>query len=267
MSNERKSTKGTSEKKKQCVKEAKVTNQFKKMMDEALEATKKVLEQRKKDLSEEGWNDDKQAEFYNIFGIHGNDIITVDSKEEREKVRKIRANDKFAEDLPPMDPYIELRADITAYTYMREGVDRLLLLCNKISVEIPLDISQRIHGNFVNQTDINDGSANVSGDQTLGLNPELYKNVLKINIQQNFVCKTLMGVDSKVSTLCHEFSHFFRSQDSKYGGLGTDDLPVSGGFSKSKPYSVNASSLKKSGSQDVFKNSYNIEKYFELIMA
>ncbi|MGB7799599.1 hypothetical protein [Buttiauxella sp.] len=244
-----------------------MTNQFQKMMDEALKATKKVLEQRQKDLSEKGWNADKQNEFFKIFGINGSDVITVDSRKEREKVRKIRKNDKASENLPPMDPYIEVRDDITAYIYMRDGVGRLLDMCTKISVTSPIDSSQRIHGNFVNQTDINDGSANVSGDQTLGLNSDSYKNILKINIQQNFVCKPLMGYDSQASTLCHELSHFFRSQDGKHGGLGTDDMPVSGGFSKNKPYNSNASDLKSSGNQDVFKNSYNIEKYFELIIV
>lgn len=101
----------------------------------------------------------------------------------------------------------------------------------------------------------------------LGLDPDSYKNILKINIQQNFVCKPLMGYDSQVSTLCHELSHFFRSQDSKHGGFGSDDIPVSGGFSKNKPYYSIASDLKNSGSQDVFKNSYNIERYFELIIT
>lgn len=266
MSSERKSTKGTSEKKKLCVKETKVTNQFKKMMDEALEATQKLLEQRQKDLSEKGWNVDKQEEFFKIFGVNGSTLITVDSKEERDKVRKIRNNDKAPENLPPMDPYVEKRDNITAYIYMREGVDRLVEMLTKISVKSPLDASARIHVNFVNQTDISDGSANVSGDQTLGLNPESYGNVLKINIQQNFVCKPLMGFESQVSTLCHELSHFFRSQDNNHGGLGTDDMPVSGGFSKNKPYNSNASDLKNSGNQDVFKNAYNIERYFELII-
>jgi|GEM_PF-814668 len=266
MSSERKSTKGTSEKKKQCVKETKVTNQFKKMMDEALEATKKVLEQRQKDLSDKGWNADKQKEFFEIFGINGNDVITVDSKEEREKVRKVRDACKDPDIIPPMDPYIEVRDSITACFYMKEGVDRIIDICNKISVRAPIDNAQIVHGNFVNHTDMKGSSANVKSDQNLGLNPDLYKDNLKINIHQNFVCKPLMGYDSQVSTLCHELSHFFRSQDAKHGGMGTDDMPVSGGFDVAKGYYGYANDLKKMGSQDIFKNAYNIEGYFELII-
>ncbi|MGB7803634.1 hypothetical protein [Buttiauxella sp.] len=243
-----------------------MTNQFKKMMDEAFEATKKVLKQRKKDLSEEGWNTDKQKEFYTIFGMSGSAMITVDSKEEREKVKKARSEDKDSSEAPPMDPYIETRDNITAYIYMKESVDRLFDMCEKIYVKPPLDGAPLIHGNFVNQTDRTNSSANVRADQNLGLKPELYEKVLKINIHQNFVCKPLMGFDSQVSTLCHELSHFFRSQDTKHGGMGTDDMPMVGGFSATKEYIKYANDLKSVGDQDVFKNAYNIERYFELVI-
>ena len=40
-------------------------------MEEVLPFVGKVLEQRKKDLSVSGWNDEKQEEFYKIMGLKG----------------------------------------------------------------------------------------------------------------------------------------------------------------------------------------------------
>ncbi|RJT19203.1 hypothetical protein [Buttiauxella izardii] len=258
MSNERKSTKGTSEKKKQCVKEAKVTNQFKKMMDEALEATKKVLEQRKKDLSEEGWNDAKRAEFEEIFGIQGSSIISVDGEDEKKKT-------KAADPGSPMDPFIEIRT-ISAHEFVQESVERLLAMFEKISTTGNAENDDpTLNGNFFNKTHLKKGSASVTADQTSFLDPDRYKEVLKINIFQNFVCKSLMGFDSQVSTLCHELSHFYRSgENGKDGGMGTEDMPTKGGYDPNKKYYEFASILKKWKSQYVFKNSYNVEQYFEI---
>lgn len=124
MSSVQKSTKGISEKKKLCVKEVKVTNQFKKMMQETLDATRKVLFQRQVDLSVQGWNDEKQEEFQGIFGVKGTAVITIDSKEEKEKIKEADTETAF-------DPYIEKRTGITAYQFMKESVDRLILIAEK----------------------------------------------------------------------------------------------------------------------------------------
>ncbi|BCG10576.1 hypothetical protein [Buttiauxella agrestis] len=260
MSSERKSTKGTSEKKKQCVKETKVTNQFKKMMDEALEATQKVLEQRQKDLSGKGWDADKQKEFFKIFGVEGHSIITIDSEEEKKKAMD-------ADPSSPFDPYIEKR-NITAHEFMQEGVDRLLFIFKKISTTIDEGNKDPILiGNFFNKIDSDKGSASVTADQTSFLDPERYAEILRINIFQNFVCKPLMGVNSQASTLCHELSHFYRSgENGRDGGMGTEDMPTKGGYSKLKNYPTFATELKESKNQYVFKNSYNIERYFEILL-
>lgn len=148
---------------------------------------------------------------------------------------------------------------------MKEGVNRLMFLCSQLHVDDPIIGSDIVHGNFVNKTDNNIATANVTADQTYGLNPALYRTTLKINIFQNFVCKPLTGPGSQVSSLCHELSHFYRyGKNGIYGGMGTDDMPTTGGFAKAKAYIETANSLKRAGSQYVFKNAYNIERYFEL---
>ncbi|HCB2209310.1 TPA: hypothetical protein MYR09_004401 [Citrobacter farmeri] len=258
MSSNRKSTQGRSEKKKLCIKEVKVTDQFQKMMTEVLEATKKVLAKRQKDLSDEGWTNEKQDEFETIFGFKGSDVITIDSNEEKEKI-------KLADPETDFDPYIEKRERITAYQFMKEGVDRLIFIAGNISVENPGKEDPLLHGNFINKTFMADSSANVRSDQTFLLKPDLYKKTLRVNICQNFVCKPLTGPESQVSTLCHELSHFYRNGvNGEYGGLGTDDIPTKGGFGKEKHYVGDANKLRDAHNQYVFKNAYNIERYFEL---
>lgn len=97
------------------------------------------------------------------------------------------------------------------------------------------------------------------------MNPVFYNSTLRINICQNFVCKPLTGKNSRVSTLCHELSHFYRNgAQGEYGGMGTDDMPTKGGFNNNKSYVKNADALKIEHSQYVFKNAYNVERYFEL---
>lgn len=261
MSNSGKSTKGTSEKKIRCVKETRVTNQFKKMMSEALDATKNILSQRRKDLSEQGWDSESQEEFQKIFGLTGNQVITIDSKAEKEKVRESDKDTEF-------DPYIEKREGVTAYQFMKESIERLINIVDKLSVEDPDEKNILLHGNFVNYTDKSIASANVRADQTYLLNPIFYKSTLRVNIYQNFVCKPLTGKNSKVSTLCHEFSHFYRDgAQGEYGGMGTDDMPTKGGYSNTKPYVKNANEFRDEHNQYVFKNAYNIERYFELPLS
>lgn len=257
MSKEKGSSKGTSEKKKQCIKEVKVTNQFKKMMSEALEATRKVLDQRQNDLSEKGWSNEKQEEFYQIFGVKDSAVITIDSEEEKKKA-------KAADPINPMDPYIE-KQNITAYIFMQESVDRLINICDRISVESDTENNDSIlHGNFLNTTNLNKGSASVPANQTLGLNIDRYNKILRINIYQNFIGKPLMGFESQTSTLCHELSHFYRSGDNGiFGGMGTIDMSKKG---RERLYYEYANELIDTSSQYVFKNSYNIEKYFELVL-
>lgn len=94
-----------------------------------------------------------------------------------------------------------------------------------------------------------------------------------------------MGVESQVSTLCHEISHFYRVESKEstsgtdhdnsesrgpWGGAGTDDLPTGGdykhekGISGENIYIEYRKKLKTQHSLDVFRNAYNFEQYFQL---
>ncbi|EFB5172144.1 hypothetical protein KYK43_003296 [Escherichia coli] len=254
-----------------CIEKYKVTDQFKRMMTKATKAQMKVLEMRAEMLKPENWGAEEQQEFFEIFGVTHNTVITIDSREEKIKQRAkaeaaAKKNEEEGNNEPVAfpDPYIETRDNITAYQFMVESVDRLIELCQKLHVKDPVKADDREHGNFVNKTDDAIATANVTADQTLYLKPTLFESILRVNIYQRFVCKELTGPESQVSSLCHELSHFYRTgENGKYGGMGTDDMPIEGGFSRDKNYLGEANRLKSEGDQYVFKNAYNIEKYFE----
>lgn len=228
MNNGKKSSKAKTVNTEKCVEEFQVTDRFKKMMVKALKAVMIILKKRAEMLKVENWGDNEKQEFLEIFGIKYDTVITIDSEEEKKKVKK-------EDPETHRDPYIEKRENITAYQFMKEGVDRMIVICEHLKVKDPVNGNERIHGNFVNLTDDDQATANVPADQTLSLSLDLYETTLKINIFQHFVCKPLTGVESQVSSLCHELSHYYRSgENGKYGGMGTDDMPTKGGFSRGK---------------------------------
>jgi hypothetical protein len=261
MSKKRNSSQAVTIKNKKCVMEVKVTNQFSRMMLKALKATLIVLKRREDDLSEDKWGEKQQNEFYEIFKVRHDVLLTIDSKEEKKKA-------KHLDDLTPRDPYIEKRDNITTYLFLKESIGRMIAICEKLSVENKKDSNERTHGNFINITDSPYASASVVADQTTNLNPESYGGTLKIYIYQKFACKPLSGKYSQVSTLCHELSHFYRhGVEGEYGGMGTDDIPVRLGDKSESGYLEKARDLKNEHSQYVFKNAYNIEQYFELKLS
>ncbi|MGK9174946.1 hypothetical protein KXR87_17280 [Yokenella regensburgei] len=258
MSEKKKSSSAVTIKSKKCVQEVKVTNQFKRMMTKALKATLMVLEKRREDLSTEKWGIEQQKDFFKIFGVRHDVIITIDSEAEKEKVKKLDPE-------TPRDPYIEKKENITAYLFMQKSVDRMIFICEKMSLESRVNSNDIRQGNFINATEKSGASASVSADQTTGLHPDLYGKILTVNIFQNFICKPLTGWNSQVSTLCHEFSHFYRhGSEGEYGGMGTDDIPIDTKDKNETGYLLKANDLVKKNSQYVFKSAYNIERYFEL---
>lgn len=86
-------------------------------------------------------------------------------------------------------------------------------------------------------------------------------------------CANVMGVDSRVATLCHEMSHFDKHYvDPMLGGMGTSDYDVDGKKHSTREldkwsiqeHRLGADKLVKTGDSNVFDNAYNIERYFEL---
>ncbi|WP_457975966.1 hypothetical protein [Enterobacter sp. SA197] len=258
MSEKKKSSSAVTIKSKKCVQEVKVTNQFKRMMTKALKATLMVLEKRRDDLSEEKWGIEQQKDFFKIFGVRHDVIITIDSEAEKERAKQ---RDRKS----PRDPYIEKNENITAYLFMQKSVDRMIFICEKMNLENRVNSNDIRQGSFINKTDDSKASASVSADQTMGLHPDLYSKTLTVNIFQKFVCKPLTGQYSQVSTLCHELSHFYRhGNNGEYGGMGTDDIPIDTKDKNETGYLLKANDLVKKNSQYVFKSAYNIERYFEL---
>ncbi|HCD7967554.1 TPA: hypothetical protein ACKFQ2_002545 [Citrobacter amalonaticus] len=241
--NNEKST-ATSTKEEECIKEFIISDKFKKMMTNVLNSTKNVLTKRLENLN--NWTEADQQEFLTIFGVPGDFKITSQYSSKGEK-------DFLSETLD-------------ARTYMKESISRLIFICEKISVQDRVcENGLNVYGNFVNNTSITPGSARVNDDRTIGLEPELYKNELKVEILQNFTKKKYSGSDSKVSTLCHELSHFCRYliNGEQRGGMGTKDSPTKT-FDSNYNYVAYAKSLVDKHSPEVFNNAYNIEKYFEI---
>ncbi|VTP15510.1 hypothetical protein PUATCC27989T_03405 [Phytobacter ursingii] len=267
MSNSRGSSRGTSEKKENCVKEFVVSDNFKIMMEESLPAARAVLEKRKKDLNNWGRH---HEEFERIFGVSGNNEIehffTVYDTKSGNSVRESELT--------------------TVKEFMRKSIDRMIVICNSLYVDKQREIVVDVYGDkgnknkeilyacgsFINKTDDDEFSAFVLNDQTWRKTVEEYRSTLKINIGQRFICKKIMGRDSKASTLCHEISHFnrfgFFSDEVKgsMGGVGTRDLPDDKDYKGTKVYISHANDLVKNHDINVFKSAYNFERYFEIVV-
>lgn len=260
------SSQAETEKQKECVKEFIVTDQFKVMMDNVFSETKKVLIKRYNNLK--NWTDIDKKEFSDIFGVCGDKTKITSGyieKGQKEKQSEI----------------------ISAHDFMLNSVLRLMEIYNNISVDNRVfKNGENLYGNFINNTHIKDGSARVNEDQTIGLTPEgdktqpieketskgkvtIYHNgyneQLRIEILQRFKKKPIWGHNSRISTLCHELSHFSRyCVDGKhYGGMGTKDSPTET-YDPNFDYEGYADSLVSKHDPAVFENAYNIEKYFEI---
>ncbi|WBM70832.1 hypothetical protein OH773_00760 [Buttiauxella sp. WJP83] len=250
-------TDGKPTKKLKVVKQCKI-NDVQAMVKEAWEAMGKVLEQREKDLTI-NWGETTQAEFLKIFGSEGKRKIEVELslKGDHHKV-KMTAREIM---LDGIRRFIDLRELITLDDFINYIYDR----------DHP---DAQINGKDPRKSGMPETfTANVNGEQ---------ESDYKINIGINFIgrkggngfraCATVMGVDSRVATLCHEMSHFVKKwSDPSLGGMGTSDYDVDG---NKPPRNVDdwtildhqdgAAKMVSRGDPNVFDNAYNIEKYFEI---
>ncbi|WP_373240549.1 hypothetical protein [Kluyvera ascorbata] len=263
-----------------------ITNKFVVMMTDSLAYTLSVLKKRQKDLNT--WGQAEQKEFEEIMGVSlKNDI----------------EHTYYICDMGNINTYHRPAVEKTSvYEFMKKSVDRMCYIVEQLHVdsnpvEVSLvdpcskelgpvpDKSVFKYGNFVNRTFTSEYSAFVKRDATCICPPDKYKEQLEINIGYNFCSKKMMGPDSKVSTLCHEISHFYRVESKNempvsennekksrgtWGGVGTDDLPNDGDYKHTEDadgeniYIKYRKDLKERHSLDVFKNAYNFELYFEL---
>lgn len=260
MSDSNGSSTGTAEKKEECVKEFTVSDQFKKMMDEAFENTKAILQKRHDDLKE--WGYSQEEEFFKIFGIEGKEPILIKYYTPGQQIDP--------DDAEPTPRNTPSEIEVYAHDFMRDGVERLIDICDRIEVgsrQYDKDSGFYRYGNFLNETALNFGVARVSKGQTLNRLPDKYKENMRIEILHRFhEIKRITGCDSRVSTLCHELSHLviYKENGIFYGGMGTDDIIQKGVGKTSDNYTKNARHLVQENSKQVFNNAYNIERYFEI---
>lgn len=251
-------TKGKPTKKLKIVNQCKI-NDFRAMIKETLEAMDKVLAQRTNDL--EVWGEKEQAEFYKIFGSRGERIIEVE---------------------------MSLRGDhhkvkMTAREVMQDCIRRLRWIKEKLTLDDFIN-------NIYDPDNPNDSTnTTIPRDPSMPetfaafVNNELVKEY-KVHIGINFTgrikgkgirtCATVTGIDSRVSTLCHEMSHFVKIfNDPQHGGMGTSDYDLNGMKPKTntdnfsaEQHNKGATTLVKQASECVFDNAYNIERYFEIVV-
>ena len=218
----------------QCIK-----NDFKIMVQEAIDAMGRVLEQRKKDL--ETWAPENQDEFLKIYGSHGERIIPVEI---------------FTRGISQVK-------NMTAREIMLDSIKRLAWIRKQLKID-----------DYVNMIDSPKiFCAKVSSGQESN-----YKVYIGINftgrLKNNGVrsCMNIMGEDSRVSTLCHEMSHFVKKFAApSEGGMGTSDYDenchkIQEGEDNSsyEEHKNGAEKMIKNGDQRVFDNAYNIERYFQI---
>ena len=259
------------------IKNITVSDKFKRMMDEALIATRVVLERRKNDLRI--WGRAQQKEFTDKMGVKGDDII----------IHKFIVCDVSRKKELTVE-----EESTTVIEFMRKAVDRMIVIINELHVgerkrvpqydENGREKAEEVYKyvSFVNKTFTSDFSAYVLSSRTQVIKPSQYSEGLEINIGHNFTTKKLMGANSKVSTLCHEISHFNRVENESYkkeeyvdgkdqqkyrgswGGVSTRDLPEGKDHKHDGGYEKYRDILKKQHSIDVLKNAYNFEMYFEI---
>lgn len=249
-------TKGKPSRNKTIINQCKI-NDFKVMIKEALDAMFRVLEQRKIDL--EKWGEKEQDEFYMIFGSKGERIIDMDM---------------------PVRGVSNIKS-MTAREVMQDCVRRLTFINRQLTLD-----------SFVNLI-YDPDNPNAPTNSTVPRDPGTPKTFAayvkptqqtdyKIYIGINFTgrvtdrnirtCNAVMGVDSRVATLCHEISHFEKNfVDPTLGGMGTLDYESDGSRplpnqdnSSYKGHLAGADKLVRSGDENVFNNAYNIERYFQI---
>lgn len=255
-----KSTAGSTSNEVKSPQAAIVTDQFEKMIDEAFEKTKIILQTRYDDLVG-GWDKHKD-EFFLIFGIDGKDTILVPYYTSGQQIDP--------DDAEPTPRNTPSKMEITAHQFMIDGIKRLIGICERLKVgERKYDNNWGfdLYGNFVNETKLKKGAARVANGQTLNTLPDKYCERIHIEILHRFCeMKRITGEDSRVSALCHELSHLviYKENGDYYGGMGTDDLLPLGSNTRRKDYTDHADMLRKKKSKRVFNNAYNIERYFQI---
>lgn len=252
-------TKGKPTKDKTVVNQCKI-NDFNAMMKEAGDAMDKVLAQREKDLKT--WGEKEKNDFLKIFGSDGECLVRVNSPIRGVKnIVEMKAVDVMKDCIRRLK---EIKGALTLDSYIN-------LIYDPDNPDAPTNSKiPRPHGlpdtfcAYVNY----EQQANYK--VYIGIN---FTGRIKVNNVR--ACEVVMGKGSRVATLCHEISHFEKTfLDFSRGGMGTGDYDVDGRRPERnendkwtyEQHLEGAKKLVRIGSENVFDNAYNIEKYFEIIV-
>lgn len=249
-------TKGKPAKNKIIINQCKI-NDFKAMMDEASNAMDRVLEQRVKDL--DSWGRKEQEEFYTIFGSRGERLVHVNVP------------------IKGVKNIVEMKA----LDVMKDCVRRLKAIKETLTLD-----------SYINQI-YDPDNPDAPTNSTLPHDPSLPKTFCayvngeqqdnyQVKIGINFTgrisngvrsCGKVMGIDSRVATLCHEISHFEKKfLDASLGGVGAGDYDINGrrlargerDVWSNAQHAAGADLLVKNSDEKVFDNAYNLERYFQI---
>lgn len=217
-----------------------ITNDFKTMIKESLNAMDKVLDQRTLDLAT--WGTKEQSDFFQIFGSKGERIINITtSKRDVTQVVSITARELMLDCIRRLR-WIKEKLAPESFINEIEGPKKF---CAYVAAELEEDYIVHIGVNFTG----------------------------RLNDNQKRVCMNVTGDDSRVSTLCHELSHFVKHYaDPTVGGMGTYDYDVRGKKHSRTTIDTGTFAQHKAGAdllvrlhdENVFDNSYNIERYFQI---
>lgn len=213
-----------------CVAEVVITNKFKEMILRAHKAQEKVLEIREHSL--EGWNKGgKEKEISEFYKIFGTkgDELIGDDDETKQ----------------------------TALLIMQDGIKRIKTIHNQM---FRYDKDGVLTCHYINNT--------ACGNFTARVNEFIDKDY-HIFIAGKFKDKPLCGVDSQVSTLCHEMSHFCKTGKGGIGGgMSTHDMNAQGkpAFMSADAHLAAAKKMVSQHNQAVFRSAYNVEKYFQIAL-
>ncbi|MCU6174640.1 M35 family metallo-endopeptidase [Citrobacter cronae] len=168
-----------------------------------------------------------------------NEIIT-ETLAEQEIVLKKRKKDLKTWQLEEKKEFLIIfgRDEDSARDWMLKGVDAMIAINKSITYkDFKYDNSECV---FAHVNDIIDDNN-------------------KIIIGPKFLNAALRGSDSRVSVLCHEFSHLGEVMNTKdIAPTGKNETDTT-----SEEYVLRATDLVNTHSRDVMNNAYNIERYFE----
>lgn len=249
-------TKGNPSKNKTVINQCKI-NDFKVMIKETLESMDRVLTQRELDLKI--WGEKEQDEFYTIFGSVGEHVLDIDMPVRGvSRIQKMTAREVMQDCIRRLC-WIKRQLTLDSFINRIYDPDNPNDLHNST---LPRDLrAPKTFAAYVSSSQQRDFKINIGINFTGRIND---KNVR--------TCLANTGINSRVATLCHEMSHFEKNfVDPTLGGMETLDYESDG--SKPLPNQDNSSyaghlagadKLVREGSKDVFNNSYNIERYFQI---